>query len=178
MGAVTKLKPPAEQPTAPRASSKRNAPVVQNCHGRTCSSCGAGRFCSGCGAQVWQVNVLNFLQPAQGMLAAGMPAQPSDPMPAQAMGGAMAGVTMPFDQSKISEHENQLQFAWVPMQPPQMFCASPTAACKSPAAGMVPVQFSAMPASPGGAVGGAQQPGQMVACMVPAGGIIPAWCGF
>jgi len=181
MGAVTKLKPPAEQPTAPKASSKRNAPVVQNCHGPTCPSCGAGRFCSGCGAQVWQVNVLNFCTPAQGMLAAGMPMQPGGEMTAQAMGGAMAGMTMPSDQPESFEHESQMQFSWGPLQQPQMmFCANPKAAGKTPTAGLVPVQFPAMQASPGGAVGGATQPGQMgmmQAYMVPAG-IVPAWCGL
>jgi len=94
MGAVTKLKPPREQPAAPRAGSRRNAPVVQDRHGSACPSCGAGCFCAGCGVQVWQVNVLNFMQPAQGMLAAGMAMQPGGEMLAQPMGGAMAGVAM------------------------------------------------------------------------------------
>jgi hypothetical protein len=177
MGVVTKPKPPVEQPPAPRANGKRNAPAVQNGQGRTCNSCGAARFCSGCGAQVWQVNVLNFCTPAQGMLAAGMPMQPSGEMSAQAMGGAMAGMTMPSDQPESFEG----QFSWGPMQHPQMmFCANPKAAVKTPTAGLVPVQFPAMQASPGGAVGGATQPGQMgmmQAYMVPAG-IVPAWCGL
>jgi hypothetical protein len=160
-GVVTKPQPPAEQPAAPRASSKRSAPAVQSCHGQTCHSCGAGRFCPGCGIQVWQVNVLNFVQPAQGVLAAGMPMQP---------GGEM----LPPGQPENFERENQVLYSWGPMQHSQMmFCTD------ARGAGPVPVQFSAMQqASPGGAVGGATQPGQMgmmQAYMVPAG-ITPAWC--
>jgi len=171
MGVVTRLKPPAVQPTAPRASSKRNAPVAQTSHGRACASCGAGCFCSGCGVQVWQVNVVNFVQLAQGMLVAGMPMQPSGEMLAPAMGGAMAGVIMPPDQPESFEHEHQVLF-----QQPQMMCCA--GAKNTPTAGLVPVQFSAPQASPGGEVGGAAQPaqmGMMQGYMVPAG-MIPAWC--
>jgi len=180
MGVVTKPRPLAEQaPAAPKASSRRSAPV-QNCQGRACPTCGAGRFCSGCGVQVWQVNILNFCTPAQGMMAAGMPMQPSGEMAVQ----AMAGMTMPSDQSESFEHESQMQFSWGPVQhqhPQVMFCASPKTAGKAQTAGLVPVQFPAMQqASPGGAAGGATQPGQMgmmQAYMVPAG-MVPAWCGL
>jgi len=170
MGAVTKLKPPEEQPAAPRASSKRNVPAVQDCQGKTCPCCGAGRFCSGCGVQVWQVNVLNFCTPAQGMLTAGMSMQPNGEMTAQAMGGA-----------DHFEHESQMPFSWGPVQQPQMmFYANPKTAGKTPMTGMVPMQLPAMQGSPGGAAGGATQSGQMgmmQAYMVPAG-IVPAWCGL
>mmetsp|Transcript_57581 Transcript_57581/g.153862 ORF Transcript_57581/g.153862 Transcript_57581/m.153862 type:complete len:426 (-) Transcript_57581:1100-2377(-) len=146
MGVVTRLKPPAVQPTAPRASSKRDAPAVQTCQRHICPTCGSGRFCAGCGVQIWQVSFLNFMQPAQGMVAAGMPVQPSCEVPAR----AVAGMAMPFEQRKSSEQDSQMQFSWVPVQQPQMFCASP---------------------------GGAQAQGQMgIACMVPAG-VVPAWCG-
>jgi len=172
-GVVTKPQPPAAQPTAPRASSKRGAPAVQSCHEQACPSCGAGRFCPGCGTQVWQVNVLNFVQPAQGM---GMPMQPGGEMLAHAMGGTMAGATMPPGQPESFERESQVLFSWGPMQHSQMmFCTDARAA----STGLVPVQFPAMQqASPSGAVGGATQPGQMgmmQAYMVPAG-ITPAWC--
>jgi len=161
MGVVTKLKPPDEQPAAPRASGKRNVPAVQDCQGKTCPCCGAGRFCSGCGVQVWQVNVLNFCTPAQGMLTAGMTMQPNGEMTAQAMGGA-----------EHFEHESQMPFSWGPVQQPQMmFCADPKTAGKTPMTGLVPVQFPGqMGTQPG-------QMGMMQAYMVPAG-IVPAWCGL
>mmetsp|Transcript_4112 Transcript_4112/g.11661 ORF Transcript_4112/g.11661 Transcript_4112/m.11661 type:complete len:427 (+) Transcript_4112:74-1354(+) len=144
--ATKKPKSPVEQPAAPRASSKRDAPAVQTCQRHICPTCGSGRFCAGCGVQIWQVSFLNFMQPAQGMVAAGMPVQPSCEVPAR----AVAGMAMPFEQRKSSEQDSQMQFSWVPVQQPQMFCASP---------------------------GGAQAQGQMgIACMVPAG-VVPAWCG-
>jgi len=163
-GAATKPKRPEEQPAAPRASSRRKAPAVQGCHGSACPSCGAGRFCSGCGVQVWQVNVLNFCTPAQGMLTAGMPMQPNGEMSAQAMGGA-----------GDFEHENQMAFSWGPVQQPQMmFCADPKTAGKTPMTGLVPVQFPGQMGTQPGQMG---QMGMMQAYMVPAG-IVPAWCGL
>jgi len=105
-----------------------------------------------------------------------MPMQPGGEMLAQATGGAVAGVTMPPGQPENFERENQVLYSWGPMQHSQMmFCTD----ARGASTGLVPVQFSAMQqASPGGAVGGATQPGQMgmmQAYMVPAG-ITPAWC--